>query len=158
MPDHAGAFTHSSSPEDAAAAAHKQHGERRGQGAAMTGERKNVCDVKRCAQVEVLFVKFGPGLHFIARGPEVQFSSAWSCSSAGPSRPDRVHVQREIGEEGPRLMDVRHVMEAEEDAKDSTSGGKGQHEGFCVGNEMTENACSRGSGEDLARVQTKNTR
>ena len=35
------------------------------------GKGKGACDISRCDDKEVLFVKFGPGAHFLARGPEV---------------------------------------------------------------------------------------
>ena len=35
---------------------------------------KNVKSVK-----EVIFVKFGPSVHFFARGPEIQYNNVWSC-------------------------------------------------------------------------------
>lgn len=34
---------------------------------------KGACDISRCNDIEVLLVKFGPGAHFMARGPEVLF-------------------------------------------------------------------------------------
>ena len=44
----------------------------RAQGGRMQdGKRKGACDIQRCNDAEVLFVKFGPGAHFVARGPEV---------------------------------------------------------------------------------------
>jgi len=44
----------------------------RAQGGRMQdNKRKGACDIQRCNDAEVLFVKFGPGAHFLARGPEV---------------------------------------------------------------------------------------
>ena len=40
---------------------------------------KDVCDVQKCTDKEVIFVKFGPGVHFFARGPEIQYNNVWSC-------------------------------------------------------------------------------
>ena len=40
---------------------------------------KDVCDVQKCTDKEVIFVKFGPGVHFLARGPEIHYNNVWSC-------------------------------------------------------------------------------
>lgn len=46
---------------------------------------KGVCDISRCNDIEVLLVKFGPGAHFMARGPEVLFQPEL-CGGPCPPR------------------------------------------------------------------------
>lgn len=52
------------------------HGKKKASRQSKGGENKSKspCNVWRCNEVEVLFVTFGPGSHFAARGPEVSRS------------------------------------------------------------------------------------